>query len=315
MIGRHKRRTPPAGPCTTARPRGVDHTVRHTDRPAPEGGRWRDLAGSQSDDRPAFPRFRSDAHPLAKVDVEGSNPFSRSDFHGIANVLATRRDPSGPVSGVSIGVSRPPAGPNGWAVRREGRGGVRFERMSRDARVLPRFRYHADPVGTGSIVSADRSCVCCGGKRGYVYKGPVFAEAELHGRLRRWCISDGRAHEKLKASFVDEEGVGGYGVWVQVPRSVVEEVAFRTPSFAGWQQERWFTCCNDAAVFLGPAGPAELEGSWAQRLRRSVATAAWMDRPGTNTGPCWTRNAVRRPTCSAATTAAGSADTRTATEP
>ena len=78
MIRRHKRQTPLAGPCTTARPRGVDHTVRHTDRPAPEGGRRRDLAGSQSDDRPAFPRFRSDAHPLAKVDVEGSNPFSRS---------------------------------------------------------------------------------------------------------------------------------------------------------------------------------------------------------------------------------------------
>jgi len=78
VIGCHKRQTPPAGPCTTARPRGVDHTVRHTDRPAPEGGRRRDLAGSQSDDRPAFPGFRSDAHPLAKVDVEGSNPFSRS---------------------------------------------------------------------------------------------------------------------------------------------------------------------------------------------------------------------------------------------
>ena len=64
MIGCHKRQTPPAGPCTTARPRGVDHTVRHTERPAPEGGRRRDLAGSQSDDRPAFPRSRSlDAPP------------------------------------------------------------------------------------------------------------------------------------------------------------------------------------------------------------------------------------------------------------
>jgi uncharacterized protein len=132
--------------------------------------------------------------------------------------------------------------------------------------VLPRFRYHADPAGTGSVVASEEPCACCGDRRGYVYTGPVFAEEELDGRLCPWCIADGSAHEKVDASFVDEAGVGGYGDWAQVPCSVVEEVAFRTPSFAGWQQERWFTCCNDAAVFLGRAGSKELDGRWAPAL-------------------------------------------------
>jgi uncharacterized protein CbrC (UPF0167 family) len=35
-------------------------------------------------------------------------------------------------------------------------------------------------------------------------------------------------------------------------------VAFGT-GFSGWQQERWFTHCGDAAEFLGPMGKEQLE--------------------------------------------------------
>jgi uncharacterized protein CbrC (UPF0167 family) len=42
-----------------------------------------------------------------------------------------------------------------------------------------------------------------------------------------------------------------------VPDSVVREVVERTPGFFGWPQERWFTCCGDAAAFIGPAGKSE----------------------------------------------------------
>ena len=39
----------------------------------------------------------------------------------------------------------------------------------------------------------------------------------------------------------------------------MDEICFRTPSFNGWQQEKWYTHCNDAAIFVGLAGKRELE--------------------------------------------------------
>ncbi|WP_264169817.1 CbrC family protein [Burkholderia cepacia] len=40
---------------------------------------------------------------------------------------------------------------------------------------LPAFRYHPDPLATGSVIRSDARCVCCGDARGYVYAGPVHA--------------------------------------------------------------------------------------------------------------------------------------------
>lgn len=93
-----------------------------------------------------------------------------------------------------------------------------------------------------------------------MYKGPVYSEEELGDVICPWCIANGRAHEKFNAKFVDAAGVGGYGDWQTVPPEIVDEVAHRTPGFSGWQQERWFTHCDDAAEFLGAAGRKELEG-------------------------------------------------------
>ncbi|WP_412524086.1 CbrC family protein [Burkholderia sp. S-53] len=40
---------------------------------------------------------------------------------------------------------------------------------------LPAFRYHPDPLATGSVIRSDARCVCCGDARGYVCAGPVHA--------------------------------------------------------------------------------------------------------------------------------------------
>src|SRR6185369_3472977 len=127
---------------------------------------------------------------------------------------------------------------------------------------LPTFRYHPDPVATGSIEASPKPCVCCGQERGFIYVGSVYGEKELFDMLCPWCIHDGSAHTKLGAEFADPAGVGGYVPKVSLPRAVVEEVAFRTPGFTGWQGEQWLPCCGDVAAFVGRAGHRELESHW-----------------------------------------------------
>lgn len=122
---------------------------------------------------------------------------------------------------------------------------------------LPHFRYHPDPLATGMIQPSDAECVCCGEARGYVYVGPVSAVEDYEECICPWCIADGSASEQLDATFADEDGVGGYGDWDPVPEAVVDEVCRRTPGFVGWQQERWWTHCGDAAEYLGNAGRDE----------------------------------------------------------
>lgn len=126
---------------------------------------------------------------------------------------------------------------------------------------LPNFKYHPDPLGTGSIQVSETECICCGQARGYIYVGPVYALEELDECICPWCIEDGSANAKLGASFTDESGVGGYGDWDDVPAAVVATIAYRTPGFIGWQQEQWWTHCGDAAAFLGRAGRKELEAA------------------------------------------------------
>jgi len=148
---------------------------------------------------------------------------------------------------------------------------------------LPAFRYHPDPVSTGNVVESDAECCCCGQARGYIYTGPVYATEEYEECICPRCIADGSAHEKLGASFTDEAGIGGYGDRDAVPEEVIDEVAYRTPGFSGWQQEQWWTHCGDAGQFLGRAGRKEME------LLGPEAVAAIRDSAGFEEGGDWIR--------------------------
>jgi uncharacterized protein CbrC (UPF0167 family) len=118
---------------------------------------------------------------------------------------------------------------------------------------LPGFRYHPDPIASGSVVESDAECACCGKSRGYIYTGPVYSEDDLDDSLCPWCIADGRAHQKFDAIFVDSEAFSD-----DAPEAAVEEIIERTPGFCAWQSEVWPSCCGDAAAFLMPAGIEEL---------------------------------------------------------
>jgi uncharacterized protein CbrC (UPF0167 family) len=86
----------------------------------------------------------------------------------------------------------------------------------------------------------------------------------------------------FEAAFVDPAGIGDYGRWGSVSPEIVAEVSRRTPGFNGWQQERWWTHCGDAAAFLGLAGRRELETAWqgaieALRLESGYTDGQWKD--------------------------------------
>jgi uncharacterized protein len=124
---------------------------------------------------------------------------------------------------------------------------------------LPVFRYHPDPIASGSIVASAVECVCCSVRRGFIYAGPAYCEAELEDALCPWCIADGSAHEKFDASYTDPAGFPD-----EIPQQVIDEIVYRTPGFSAWQQEKWLTCCGDAAAFLEPAGHAEIHARYPQ---------------------------------------------------
>jgi uncharacterized protein CbrC (UPF0167 family) len=147
--------------------------------------------------------------------------------------------------------------------------------------MLPDFKYHPFPLETGAITASDDICQCCGRLRGYIYSGPVYAEDEVDG-ICPWCIADGSAARKFQAEFTDAVGIGDFGTWGKVSSLVADEVSHRTPGFAGWQQERWWVHCNDAAAFLGPAGRKEIEEygpDLVAALKRESGTsdASWPD--------------------------------------
>lgn len=118
----------------------------------------------------------------------------------------------------------------------------------------PSFRYHPDPVATGSAVRASDLCDLCERPAGLRYVGGIFGrQAEV---LCLRCIGDGTAAHRLAlpdgrpAEFTDV----GWGVPDNVPMSVREELSQRTPGFIGWQEEHWLYHCGDATAFLGLVG-------------------------------------------------------------
>jgi len=119
---------------------------------------------------------------------------------------------------------------------------------------LPEFRYHPDPIMSGSIAESDAKCRVCKKARGFIYTAPTYADEDLDEAICPWCIASGAASKKFDATFVDSEAFAD-----GIPDSAMEEIMERTPGFATWQSEQWPACCNDATAFLTPAGIKEIQ--------------------------------------------------------
>ena len=115
---------------------------------------------------------------------------------------------------------------------------------------LPKFRYHPDPIATGSVDVRDIECAACGEQRSHAYVGPIYTDIDTTGEICPWCIADGSAAQLLDAEFTDV----GTGVPADISEAILDEVAHRTPGFQSWQQDHWLYHCGDACAYLGPVG-------------------------------------------------------------
>ena len=140
--------------------------------------------------------------------------------------------------------------------------------------MLPTFRYHPDPIATGSAKVSDAVCRCCGQTRGYIYAASVYARDSRRDFICPWCIADGSAARKLEAMFSDADPLAQAGV----PDEVIEEVTKRTPGYNSWQQEVWLSCCNDACEFHGDAPRNELHALQGEALAKTLTAWNWRER-------------------------------------
>lgn len=89
----------------------------------------------------------------------------------------------------------------------------------------PMFRYHPDPVATGSAVGTDAACSLCGIRRRIRYAGPVYGTQPE--TLCLHCIHSGDASRRLGNAGMPAQFSDAVDVPDEVPAEVVEEVTQR----------------------------------------------------------------------------------------
>ncbi|MFF5494196.1 CbrC family protein [Streptomyces aquilus] len=117
---------------------------------------------------------------------------------------------------------------------------------------LPVFRYHPDPIASGSVRESAETCACCHRATGWIYTATFYTAQEVSGSFCPWCIADGSAAERFDGEFMDSYGLAGVG------EEILHEVTRRTPGFHAWQDPHWLVHCGDAAAFVGEVGYSEL---------------------------------------------------------
>lgn len=131
---------------------------------------------------------------------------------------------------------------------------------------LPTFRFHPDPVQSGSVERSGATCRACGRVRGFVYMGPCYGEVDLDGALCPWCIADGNAHAKFATTFHD------LTLPDDADPAARAEIEQRTPGFATFNPFAWPSCCGSPMAYLEPAGIAEVRARYRNLEGQLMAT-------------------------------------------
>lgn len=122
--------------------------------------------------------------------------------------------------------------------------------------LVPKFKYHPNPLKTGSIVSKKIDCSSCGKKSNYSYEGPFYSQDTLSG-ICPYCIASGFAAKKYNGEFTTT-------YQCEVNNDVKkDELLHKTPGFNSAQEGHWLSHCDDFCEFLG-------EVSWNEIVRLGI---------------------------------------------
>ena len=134
--------------------------------------------------------------------------------------------------------------------------------------MMPEFKYHPDPLGTGMFrQGGPKTCCCCGKQTDIWYEGPFYGDDyadcddddelpyESMDFLCPQCIADGSAAAKFQCVYPEETTVGG----MPADAAARDEWMHRTPGYYAWQEARWYTHCGDFCAFLGSVGWKDIE--------------------------------------------------------
>lgn len=128
--------------------------------------------------------------------------------------------------------------------------GARRERL----KDLPFFKYHPDPLETGSFEEGEEKiCPCCGNKSKVYYSSFPYCSENVE-YICPTCISNGEAARKFDAEFVQNAEWHG-----ELDMEKNDELFHRTPGYMSWQGEYWLSCCNDYCAYMGTVGTRELK--------------------------------------------------------
>ena len=130
------------------------------------------------------------------------------------------------------------------------------EEASRRERLkdLPRFKYHPDPLSTGSFEEGEEKiCPCCGNKSKVYYSSFPYCTEDVE-YICPTCISNGEAAKKFDAIFVNNAEWHG-----ENDKEKDDELFRRTPGYLSWQGEHWLSCCDDYCAYMGTVGTRELK--------------------------------------------------------
>ena len=130
------------------------------------------------------------------------------------------------------------------------------ERSARRERLkdLPFFKYHPDPLETGSFEEGEEKiCPCCGNKSKVYYSSFPYCSEDVE-YICPTCISNGEAARKFDAEFVQNAEWHG-----ENDEEKDDELFHRTPGYMSWQGEHWLSCCDDYCAYMGTVGTRELK--------------------------------------------------------
>ncbi len=129
---------------------------------------------------------------------------------------------------------------------------------------FPKFKYHPNPIETGSIEASDATCEVCNQKRGYRITSSIYCKENVDN-ICPWCVTDGTASKKYRGEFVaDIEN------WEGLAKEVVDEISTRTVGFSSCQEEIWLTHCNDGCEFHGLAKVEDVRNISEEETQRLV---------------------------------------------